>query len=170
VSRRPKHGRGLDRQSTRDWQLQVDVRWFVKDVPDARSLNSSDIHSLLKWLSDHDEADSFRFFRKLAELSPHHRLVRNLTELSRLLLHTTVKSVLVEGLNEQEHAALRQMEMSSAPLDLLGIAHSLLNIEERGDYVVTFGTLLRDLRTKRDGYIEPAVLSKLLESNDNECR
>lgn len=152
-----KHGRGLDRPATRATEGLPDVRWFVEHIPPSLELGWRDLQEFMRWVSELDEGAA-RHFRHLTELSGHVRLVKNLTSLMRLLVHHTVREILTDGLTTEENDALRSLERPETEEKYLGIAHALLNIEERCSFLKAFGELFRDLRTRRDGYLNPSPL------------
>ncbi len=102
-------------------------RWSPPRVP----MTENGIRFLLRVTQNQCDAGVHKLFTDLAELEPRHRLARNMANFSRCLAERDVTDVLQGGFTKIENGALLGLEQLGIPMDLLGIAHGLLNARER---------------------------------------
>lgn len=94
-------------------------------------LTPESVASLLKFCKNRCDAGVFDLFKNLALMPATARLARNLSQTIRCLVGDIVTSALADGLSINEHNALFQLEKCGIAIELLGVAHELLNIRER---------------------------------------
>lgn len=108
--------------------------WAAPDI----SLTGSLLSAFLDFVRGRTDNAVADFFAVLAKLTPSGRLIRNLVELMRLMVRKDVTATLVDGLTDVEAVSIAKLEQVGIPLELLGVAHKLLNIRERDKFLETF--------------------------------
>ena len=121
---------------------RVSTRWSAPRV----TLTQDNIRKLLGFIAGKHEPGLYAFFKQLAMLTSAQRLARNLSELMKKLSSHDVDDVLRDGLSEFEYATLASLEQLGISLQLLGVAHSLLNIRERRLFAKTYSDNFEELR------------------------
>lgn len=79
-------------------------------------------------------------------MAPAKRLARNVSKLVSRLANGPVTDALNHGLTPLEHDALSQLERYNVPLDLLGVAHALLDVRLRQTLAVRIGVEMAEAR------------------------
>lgn len=103
------------------------VRWYAPHA----FLTRDSARNLIKFISARRGDSAFYLFGSLATTTPPYRLARNLGVLLRQSAVRTVTDALQDGMSAQESGALADLERWGVPLDLLSVAHALLNVKER---------------------------------------
>jgi hypothetical protein len=96
---------------------------------------------------------SFGLFDRLSKLPPARRLSVNLKTLLDLMASKDVVEVLRDGLTQQERAALIELHTNEATPKMMEIAHALLCIDERDEFICSAGQTFKDLLTKHGGFL-----------------
>jgi len=120
-------------------------RWAAPPV----TITDDSIEEFFKFLSSRKDAGVLAFFVGLSKMKPQYRLARNLSSFAKLLAAHDIRGVLIDGLSEMENNVLMQLEKWGIPLDLLGVAHALLNIRDRRDFLVHFGHVFLGARLSK---------------------
>lgn len=120
-------------------------RWAAPPVDLTRTI----VDDFLNFVSSRKDPGVLAFFVGLAEMKPQYRLSRNLSSFAKLLAMHDVQDVLIDGLSEMENNVLMQLEKWGIPLDLLGVAHALLNIRDRRDFLIHFGHVFLGARLSK---------------------
>lgn len=120
-------GKGPFAKRQRDQRVNHDMRWSAPSV----ELHADNIEALLKFAKLKCDPAIVKQLSTLAQMPPEYRLAKNLSEVLRQMAAKEVTSVLVNGLSDSENAALAALEQYGVPVELLGVAHALLNIREK---------------------------------------
>lgn len=113
-------------------------------------LTAENIGQLLKYVERHSDDGVFRLFKQLANMEQGYRLAKNLSETLRVLAASCapISDALCGGITKIEDRALVQLETSGISIDLLGVAHVLLDIRERQRLILRFGDTFYKIRIK----------------------
>jgi hypothetical protein len=112
-------------------------------------LTAANQRALQRLMQRHCDAGVQKLFAGLASTLPQFRLSRNLREVLGHLARRDFSYVLNGGLSAAENSGLQQLEKSGITLELLGVAHSLLNVRERQDAIVAFHDAFFEARRKK---------------------
>jgi hypothetical protein len=121
-------------------------RWTAPRV----ELNAESCGALLEFLREHNETGLRRLFQGLAGMRPEYRLTRNLGALLRCMAQADVSDVLQNGLSVLENGALMTLEQLGASLEVLGVAHTLLDIRARQMLVGSVGDQFLQAKSQRE--------------------
>lgn len=91
----------------------------------------------------------YGLFKRLAYTVPVFRLALNLKTVIGQLCTRDVSNILTDGLTEDEHDALVEVDSSSMPLEARRTAHSLLDIDARIKLRDTLTGVFRDMQTRK---------------------
>ena len=99
-------------------------------------------------------------------MRPEHRLARNLNSLIQRSAVSPVSDVLSDGLSDIEVNCLIKLEGWGINIELLGVAHALLDINDRQRVVMSIlGDLFLESHHKNTGFVDASTLDNLLEGN-----
>lgn len=138
-------GKGPFAKQTRDTSGIEFRHW---DVP-AVELTEARVAALLNALASPKYAPTREFFLSLVNMTPQHRLARNLTSVIRCAADRQVGSALHDGLLPSESDHLRKLEELGISIELLGVAHQLFDLQERNDLATVFNAVFHERRVKR---------------------
>ena len=137
-------------------------RWSAPRI----ALDKENILEFLKFIRRKNDKGLDKFFTNLATMRPEHRLARNLNSLIQRSAVSPVSDVLSDGLSDIEVNCLIKLEGWGINIELLGVAHALLDINDRQRVVMSIlGDLFLESHHKNTGFVDASTLDNLLEGN-----
>jgi len=121
--------------------------WLVPRI----DIDAAVLQRFVAYVESRAEGGTASLFRQLAEMSPRHRLARNLSATLRVLAESedSVTDALQHGLSAAEHAALFDLERRGISVESLAVGHELLHVRDRQRLVTRFGDLFSTPRICR---------------------
>lgn len=139
-------------------------RWSAPTV----DLDATNIQALLTFIRRQNDIGVYQFFKSLAVMEPQYRLARNLTELLRCMAIRRVVDVLNTGFSEMENTSLMSLEQWGVPIELLGVAHALLNVRSRRFLARQMDDAFFNASHDRRAKIDLELLSDMIEKRGNK--
>lgn len=137
-------GKGPFAKRQRAERTAVELRWSAPRI----DLTSDNIAELITFAERKCDPAVAKQLTTLAQMPPEYRLAKNLSELLRQMAAKEVTSVLDNGISDSENATLAALEQYGIPVELLGVAHALLNIRERQMLVSSVCDFFYEHKTK----------------------
>ncbi len=131
-------------------------RWVAPPV----ELSESNILELLRYVQRKNDVATLRILQGLASLRPEYRMARNISSLVRCMAQRNVVDALQSGLSDNEVGVLANLEHWGAPIGMLGVAHALMNVRERQDWVVATGDMFAKARFARGQVVDVARIER----------
>jgi len=136
----------------------------VHSITNPTKVQMTELFKFMQERCDPLKEASTEMFLSLMSMSPCKRLAANLHFTLERMTTTHIRNVLEDGLSEKEKSALLELELHSAPDELLSVAHGLLNVHERWFLMKSIGSKFRSAAEKSAEFLQTGDLLKdLLE-------